>query len=623
MQSTTYQKRGHDWGVDLFETHIRLHQEAFTNVGNQVIKRLIIATMYQQIVQQSMQEAHYRHREGNVNLPYPPAHSGVHNMLPPTRAALARPPANPTSTVLLNLACRNLVNMDVFSKSDPMVVVLIEKRSGNSSIYEEIGRTEIIKNNLNPDFTTPIKVAYYFEELQRLKFEVYDSDSSSANLNKHDFIGRAVCSLGSIMGESCGRYEKDLEKKSGAGVAGKIIIAAEEMSACKDLACMELRGKKLDKKDFFGLSDPFLVFYRSNEDNSYTAVHKTEVIKNTLNPTWKAFKLPLVMLCNGDYSRTIKIECYDWDSDGSHDLIGEMFVDINLLKSNQHYTSELINPKKKSKKKGYKNSGHLEFASFGIEAVPSFLDFIKGGTELCFSVAIDFTASNGDPSLQTSLHFNNPYQPNDYIKALTAVGKVCQDYDTDKWFPALGFGAQIPPRYEVSHQFSLNGTENPNCHMVDGIIQAYLAAIKNVRLYGPTNFAPIINQTAIIASQEEKSNPGRKYFILLILTDGVISDLDQTKRAIVEASYLPMSIIIVGIGPAKFDAMEELDADREPLSYRGKRAQRDIVQFVPFRNFSQHGVISGESLAKAVLAEVPEQFLSYMSRHKVKPGTYA
>ena len=51
------------------------------------------------------------------------------------------------------------------------------------------------------------------------------------------------------------------------------------------------------------------------------------------------------------------------------------------------------------------------------------------------------------------------------------------------------------------------------------------------------------------------------YHILLILTDGVISDMDQTKAAIVEASALPMSIIIVGVGSANFEMMEELDAD--------------------------------------------------------------
>lgn len=45
-------------------------------------------------------------------------------------------------------------------------------------------------------------------------------------------------------------------------------------------------------------------------------------------------------------------------------------------------------------------------------------------------VGIDFTASNGDPNHPQSLHYMNPYEPNEYVKALVAVGEVCQDYDT-------------------------------------------------------------------------------------------------------------------------------------------------------------------------------------------------
>ena len=55
---------------------------------------------------------------------------------------------------------------------------------------------------------------------------------------------------------------------------------------------------------------------------------------------------------------------------------------------------------------------------------------------------------------------------------------------------------------------------------------------------------------------------GQNYFVLLILTDGAITDFEETKCAIVEASQLPMSVIIVGVGDADFSAMEGLDSDR-------------------------------------------------------------
>ena len=94
----------------------------------------------------------------------------------------------------------------------------------------------------------------------------------------------------------------------------------------------------------------------------------------------------------------------------------------------------------------------------------------------------------------------------------------------------------------------------------------------------------------------------QQYFVLLIITDGVITDMDQTRTAIVEASHLPMSIIIVGVGAADFDAMEFLDSDDRLLrSPRGDTAARDIVQFVPFRQFR---VSRGSYLYAAVTGSV-------------------
>lgn len=62
------------------------------------------------------------------------------------------------------------------------------------------------------------------------------------------------------------------------------------------------------------------------------------------------------------------------------------------------------------------------------------------------------------------------------------------------------------------------------------------------------------------------------------MTDGCICDMVPTKKAIVEAAGLPLSIIIVGVGTAEFDKMEELDGDNVRISHNGRYAERDIVQ---------------------------------------------
>uniref|UniRef100_A0AAQ4PIK0 Copine family member 9 n=1 Tax=Gasterosteus aculeatus aculeatus TaxID=481459 RepID=A0AAQ4PIK0_GASAC len=450
------------------------------------------------------------------------------------------------------------------------------------------GRTEVIDNTLNPDFVRKFVLDFFFEEKQNLRFDVTLTMCSSP---LKDFLGQMFCTLGEIIGSTGSRLERTL-----SGIPGKkcgtILFSAEELSNCRDIATMQLCANKLDKKDFFGKSDPFLVFYRSNEDGTFTICHKTEVIKNNLNPVWQPFTIPVRALCNGDYDRTVKVDVYDWDRDGSHDFIGEFTTSYREVSRGQSQFNvyEVLNPKKKGKKKKYVNSGTVTLLSFKLVSSP------------------------------TSLHYMSPYQMNAYAMALKAVGEIIQDYDSDKHFPAYGFGAKLPPDGKISHAFPLNSnTETPNCVGIEGVLEAYFQSLRTVQLYGPTNFAPVVNQVARCAAEV---TDGSQYFVLLMITDGVISDMAQTKEAVVNAASLPMSIIIVGVGPAEFDAMEELDGDEVRVSSRGRIAERDIVQFVPFRDYidrSGNQVLSMARLAKDVLAEIPDQLLSFMKSRGIEP----
>lgn len=89
--------------------------------------------------------------------------------------------------------------------------------------------------------------------------------------------------------------------------------------------------------------------------------------------------------------------------------------------------------------------------------------------------------------------------------------------------------------------------------------------------------------------------------------------MEQTIDAIIDASYLPLSIVIVGVGNADFSSMDALDSDKQLLTYRGKKAERDIVQFVPFRNYRQQHY---SALARDVCAEIPAQVRVVECIHK-------
>ncbi|XP_010013865.1 PREDICTED: copine-3 [Nestor notabilis] len=518
--------------------------------------------------------------------------------------------------VELTISCTNLLDKDVGSKSDPLCV-LLQNTSGQQ--WYEVDRTERVKNSLNPKFAKKFLIDYYFELVQKLKFGIYDIDNKTFDLSDDDFLGEFECTLGQIV--SSRTLTKPLVLKNGRPAGrGSITITAEEVKDNR-VVVLEVEARKLDNKDFFGKSDPYLEFHKQTGDGNWVMVHRTEVIKNNLNPVWRPFKISLNSLCYSDMDKLIKVECYDYDSDGSHDLIGSFQTTMSKLKEASRSSPvefECINEKKRQKKKNYKNSGIVSVKHCEIIVECTFLDYIMGGCQLNFTVGIDFTGSNGDPRSPDSLHYLSPNGVNEYLTAIWSVGLVIQDYDTDKMFPAFGFGAQIPPSFQVSHEFPLNfNPSNPFCNGVQGIVDAYRACLPQVRLYGPTNFSPIINHVARFAAAATQQQTASQYFILLIITDGVITDLDQTRTAIVNASKLPMSIIIVGVGGADFDAMEFLDGDDGVLrSSSGEPAVRDIVQFVPFRKFLNS---PKEALAQCVLAEVPQQVVNYFSTYKLQP----
>ncbi|XP_039381519.1 copine-4 isoform X1 [Mauremys mutica] len=521
--------------------------------------------------------------------------------------------------VELRVACKGISDRDALSKPDPCVILKMQSHGQ----WFEVDRTEVIRTCINPIFSKLFTVDFYFEEVQRLRFEVHDISSNHNGLKDADFLGAMECTLGQIVSQR--KLSKSLLKHGNTAGKSSITVIAEELSGNDDYVELSFSARKLDDKDFFSKSDPFLEIFRMNDDATQQLVHRTEVVMNNLNPAWKSFKVSVNSLCSGDEDRRLKCIVWDWDSNGKHDFIGEFsstFKEMRGAMEGRQVQWECINPKYRAKKKSYKNSGIVILNQCKIHKMHSFLDYIMGGCQIQFTVAIDFTASNGDPRNSCSLHYIHPYQPNEYLKALVAVGEICQDYDSDKMFPAFGFGARIPPEYkvgvQVSHDFAINFNEdNPECAGIQGVVEAYQSCLPKLQLYGPTNIAPIIQKVAQSASEETNTKEASQYFILLILTDGVITDMADTREAIVHASHLPMSVIIVGIGNADFSDMQMLDGDDGILrSPKGEPVLRDIVQFVPFRNFKH---ASPAALAKSVLAEVPNQVVDYYNGKGIKP----
>jgi len=531
----------------------------------------------------------------------------------------------PKSMVQLHLEGFKLAKLDMTSKSDPFAVLYVRSTNPEKP-WEEIGRTETVKNNENPKFVKAFDFEYAFEKMTEIRIEVYDRDSGSEKLADHDYIGASETTLVQIVTSPGQTLVLSLENEHKRRLkSGFIKINAEQSTSAQKRSFFMDFGVRLPKKS---QKRHKLTISRCRDDGSWQVVFQSEMVRALeTSARFKSISLSAQDLCGNDESKPILIRLVG-EKEKSLAETQTTFGALGGSKNGAEF--EMYGPYDESKKSGGllamclptgapadSVAAILVVYSCREVRAPTFLDYVLGGCAINVVLAIDFTASNGDPRKPGTLHYiADPSVQNEYEVAIrTIVGTLLQ-YVTDDNIPVYGFGARLPPDWETSHCFPLTGDPaSPHVEGIDGIMAAYKSALKNVQLYGPTNFSEILRTGASFTSGVV-TQKDQRYTIMVVLTDGVITDMEQTIGEIVNASDLPFSVVIVGIGAEDFSGMDILDADDKKLKYGDRVAKRDIVQFVPYRQFRNDPIL----LAREVLEEVPTQLIGYFKSRSIRPN---
>ena len=111
----------------------------------------------------------------------------------------------------------------------------------------------------------------------------------------------------------------------------------------------------------------------------------------------------------------------------------------------------------------------------------------------------------------------------------------------------------------------------------------------------------------------------KAYHIIFFIIDGDGFNTPGTRRAIVRASALPVSIILIGVGGSSFTNLSQYDADNHALTTtEGVSSVRDAVQFVRFEDCrTSDGSINAAMLAAELLHEVPTQVEQYCALYGI------
>ena len=468
---------------------------------------------------------------------------GPNNMNPITDAS---------EVVDLYFSCKKLIDADTFSKSDPYIKLYEIQQSGNLQL---MGMTEVIQDNLNPDFETAIKIEYFFEKDQKMRAEIWDCDDIKTR--KGDFLGFAEFSLGEVLGSMYNLKVYEIFRKKQKG--GRLIARVEQENDLQKfkmnfnaivnsipntgwfsskVTFIEIWKKRITKGQRSQLAEIDGNFNTISNDD-WQLVYRSQQIQGD-NTQYYLKDLRSSKICDNDFNLPLKVVLMKYKNNGSHYAMGEASFTLSaLLGGNVELTFQVI---KKLKKKTLPT---IKFGQFTKKDVFEFTDFLKGGLNLTQFIGIDFTGSNGNPNVPTSLHFINPNKTNHYQRAILSIGEILGKYNKSGVIPCYGFGARIDGQ-PTSFDFPLNlNPQAPFLRNYGEMFQAYQNIFSRITLSGPTNFAPLLKQIIEYTRKNMEVSP-MNYTVYVILTDGAISDMEDTMREIVIASRLPLSIIIIG-----------------------------------------------------------------------------
>ena len=357
----------------------------------------------------------------------------------------------------------------------------------------------------------------------------------------HKVMGTALFEVGQILGSRGNVASKSLQ------TGGNIMAQIER---CDGLSSgqvnFQLQGFRLQNVQTLGrTSSPYYELYRKVDrptGATWISVYRSNVVRRDLNPLWTEVTLDIQATCNGDLDRAMKVIVWDHRRSGKHKPMGEFettmrgFMAVKgeddgfTLKKHEEDVGSIqvidatLVGVAASELQAATTAAGQEAALTGSgsgsggggkggsgsgsptkirQKRPEFVDYLSGGCQISLAVAIDFTASNGDPREPDTPHYFHPpasKEWNDYEKAIFAVGSILAKYDSDQKFPVWGFGAKY--NGEVRHCFQC-GTE-VEVEGVQGIMDAYRGVFRTpLTMSYPTKFTEVIQTAAAYARHEQ------------------------------------------------------------------------------------------------------------------------
>jgi hypothetical protein len=239
----------------------------------------------------------------------------------------------------------------------------------------------------------------------------------------------------------------------------------------------------------------------------------------------------------------------------------------------------------------------------------SLFDFFKCGLKLSCYISLDYSNEINNPLKNTTIN---------YLNILKNISGTISNYTKNHLFYAFGFGARPIKNFSNQNVFNLNMDEkDSSINTLDKVIQNFNSCLSN-NLISPEenrNFSSLIKK---ITNEIYFLYELRYYNVSFILTRGNLekNDIQKTIDAVIESSYLPLTIFVIGIGKNDFSQIQKFIGSNHKFSSLGMEKMRNNVLFASLiDDFSN----SDEKLISWCIKELSKQITSFYELNKTSP----
>lgn len=336
-------------------------------------------------------------------------------------------------------------------------------------------------------------------------------------------------------------------------------------------------------------------------------IFETEKTKCDSNSTHIDFSK--IFICNFDFRKIqffiLKLTRWKDKTHFSVHTLGEKYklTLSNLVTAKDSTYTCLANDKLKNSEKitikveSPNYSQHKEKNNF------TFFDYIKAGIKLKSIIGIDFT--------QGSEHGMDE-KNNQYLQAIAQFREIMFCYTRD--FDVYGYGAKFSDTNQKPDYFNLNLKDKTPLHGYTNVEKAYKECFKKINYCDNDSLSPLIRN---IKNEIELNYKDKDYYIFLLLISNPPKkeDIQKCIDVLIETTYLPLSVVAIGIGDKDFKDIKNIFSHKHKFSSREVEKMRNNAYFFPLKDFN----FKYDLALSECLKEIPKQLVEYYKTNMASP----